>query len=112
SAFSLVVLIGIGLYVPYVAVHTTIFERLIAMTKDRGNLGYLIYLADAFGYLGTVAVMFAKNFWGGPGDFRDFFFTMCWFIAAAGSVLLLLCWLYFAADRATTRSGEPAATTV
>jgi hypothetical protein len=112
SAFSLVVLIGVGLYIPYVAVHTTIFERLIAMTRDRGNLGYLMYLADAFGYLGYVAVMFAKNFWGGPGDFRDFFFTMCWFIAAASCVLMILCWLYFAAHPATTRSAEPAATTV
>src|SRR5271165_6240451 len=50
--FSFMVLVGIGLYLPYVAIHTTIFERLIAMTRDRGNLGYLMYLADAFGYLG------------------------------------------------------------
>ena len=51
------VLHGLGLYLPYVAVHTTIFERLIAMTRDRGNIGYLMYLADAFGYLGYVVVM-------------------------------------------------------
>lgn len=48
------VMIGLGLYIPYVAVHTTIFELAIAMTRDRGNIGYLIYLADAFGYLGYV----------------------------------------------------------
>src|SRR5262249_37173962 len=60
--FSLMVLLGLGLYLPYVAVQTTLFERLIAMTRERGNIGYLMYLADAFGYLGYVAVMLARNF--------------------------------------------------
>lgn len=42
SGFPFMVLVGLGLYLPYVVVHTTIFERLIALTRDRGNLGYLI----------------------------------------------------------------------
>jgi hypothetical protein len=97
------VLIGLGLYLPYVAVHTTIFERLIAMTRDRGNIGYLMYLADAFGYLGYVAVMLVKNFAGPPGSFLDFFLGASWVIAGGGIVLLGLCWAYFAAHPATTR---------
>jgi hypothetical protein len=88
---------------PYVAVHTTIFERLIAMTRDRGNIGYLMYLADAFGYLGYVAVMLARNFAGPPGSFLDFFLTASWVIAGGGLVLLVLCWVYFAAHPATAR---------
>ena len=59
DGFAFMVLVGIGLYLPYVAIHTTIFERLIAMTRDRGNLGYLMYLADAFGYLGYPIFMTA-----------------------------------------------------
>jgi len=59
DGFQFMVLIGLGLYLPYVAVHTTIFERLIAMTGDRGNMGFLMYLADSFGYLGYVTVMLA-----------------------------------------------------
>ena len=44
---------GLGLYLPYLVVHTTIFERLIAMTRDRGNIGYLMYLRrGSVGYLG------------------------------------------------------------
>jgi len=96
SGFGFMVLLGLGLYLPYVAVHTTIFERLIAMTRDRGNLGYLMYLADAFGYLGYVGVMFAKNIWGVKEQFLDFFITLSWGIAAGAAVLLLLCGLYFA----------------
>jgi hypothetical protein len=90
------VLLGLGLYLPYVAVHTTIFERLIAMTRDRGNIGYLMYLADAFGYLGYVCVMVAKNLWPMQDNFLDFFVLTSCVVASASLVLLLLCGAYFA----------------
>jgi Family of unknown function (DUF5690) len=104
GAFALMVLIGLGIYLPYVAVHTTLFERLIAMTRDRGNIGYLLYLADAFGYLGFVAVMLARNFWSAPPSFLDFFFPLGWAVAGGTFVLLALCWLYFAVHAATRRA--------
>ena len=66
------VLVGLGLYLPYVAMHTTVFERLLSMTHQRGNLGFLMYVADAFGYLGYVAVMIAKNLWMNTGHSRQF----------------------------------------
>ncbi len=101
GAFWFMVLLGLGLYLPYVVMHTTIFERLIAMTRDRGNIGYLMYLADAFGYLGYVAVMFARNLFGGSGNFLDFFVTLSVVIAAASLVTLLIAWRYFAVHPAT-----------
>ena len=55
DGFTFMVLLGTGLYLPYVAIHTTIFERLIAMTRERGNLGFLMYVADSAGYLGYAA---------------------------------------------------------
>jgi hypothetical protein len=64
------------MYVPYVAVHTTVFERLIALTRDRGNIGYLMYLADAIGYLGYVTVMIARRLWKAEGSFLQFFNTV------------------------------------
>lgn len=73
GGFSFMVLLGLGLYIPYVAVHTTIFERLIAMTRDRGNIGYLMYLADSAGYLGYVLVMVGKMFWHPGGEILPFF---------------------------------------
>src|SRR5262245_11692219 len=42
--FEFMVLHGLGLYLPYIVMHTTLFERLLAMTRDRGNIGYLMYL--------------------------------------------------------------------
>lgn len=57
SPLGFMILFGLGMYLPYVAVHATVFERLIALTRDRGNLGFLMYLADSLGYLGVLGVM-------------------------------------------------------
>jgi hypothetical protein len=96
GGFPYMVLIGLGLYLPYVAVHTTVFERFLAMTRDRGNIGFLMYVADAIGYLGYVAVMLSKNFGGAPGEFVPFFLTSSWIVIGLSAVCLLLGWWYFA----------------
>jgi hypothetical protein len=103
DGFQFMVLIGLGLYLPYVAVHTTIFERLIAMTGEKGNIGYLMYLADSFGYLGYVAVMLARGASKSNAGFLDFFISLSWITAGIASVMLAGSWLYFAAR---TRSGH------
>jgi hypothetical protein len=61
GAFPLMVSLGLGLYLPYVAVHTTVFERLIAMTRQRGNVGFLMYVVDACGYAFLVMAMLIEG---------------------------------------------------
>ena len=78
SNFSFMTLVGLGLYLPYVAMHTTLFERLLAMTRDRGNIGFLMYVADSVGYLGYVTVMVARNFGPAAEDFFGLLKTACW----------------------------------
>ncbi len=58
---TFMVLIGLGMYVPYVAFHTTVFERLLAAFRETGTVGYLMYLADAFGYLAYLGIMIFRN---------------------------------------------------
>ncbi|MGV3724640.1 MAG: DUF5690 family protein, partial [Actinomycetota bacterium] len=106
SPFAFMVLHGLGLYLPYIAVHTTVFERLIAMTRDRGNIGYLMYLVDAFGYLGYVAVLLARNIVKPSETFLSYFVTLSWVVAVVCVVLLLPCWRYFALHPATRRKNE------
>ncbi|NML23554.1 hypothetical protein HHL16_21930 [Pseudoflavitalea sp. G-6-1-2] len=55
-------LTGLGLYMAYIPFNCIFFERLIATFKIAGNVGFLIYLADAYGYLGSVSVMLGKSF--------------------------------------------------
>jgi hypothetical protein len=107
SPFAFMVLHGVGLYLPYIAVHTTIFERLIAMTRDRGNIGYLMYLADSFGYLGYVVVLLARNLIAPTENFLSFFIALSWIIAGSCLVLLIPCWWYFASHPATRQPSVP-----
>lgn len=96
SGFPFMVLLGLGLYLPYVAMHTTIFERLIAMTRDRGNIGFLMCVADAIGYLGYVAVLLGEGLLPATSNFLQFFTTACWLIAVLSCACLALSWMYFA----------------
>ncbi len=99
--FTFMILLGIGLYLPYFAVHTILFERLIAMTRDRGNIGYLMYLADSSGYFGYVLILLARNALGKPPNFLTLFNLLSWITAASSVVLLAFGWIYFAKHPAT-----------
>lgn len=101
SPFNFMVLNGLGLYLPYIGIHTTVFERLIAMTRDRGNISYLLYLVDAYGYLGYVGVLLGRNLFNAGESFLSFFITLSWVVAGACLVLLIPCWRYFATHPAT-----------
>lgn len=54
-------LVGLGLYMGYIPFNCIFFERLIAAFKIAGNVGFLIYLVDAYGYLGSTLVMLSKE---------------------------------------------------
>jgi hypothetical protein len=58
---TLMITMGLGLYLPYVAIHTTVLERMIALTRDHGNLGFLMSVVDAVGYLGYVVVLLVRK---------------------------------------------------
>ncbi len=106
GTFPFMVWVGLGLYLPYVAVHTTIFERLIAMTRERGNLGYLMYLADAFGYLGYLAVLVFKNWGTGRVNAAGLFLTAGWAAGLASLVALTAAFIFFARRPAALRVAE------
>ena len=109
SPFWYLTIVGLGLYLPYIAVHTTIFERLIAMTRDRGNIGYLMYLADAFGYLGYVGVLMAKNLVTlkpEPAEFTALFSASCQWFGFALVGLMVPCWYVFIRHPSTQRTRD------
>jgi hypothetical protein len=96
GGFPFMVLIGLGLYIPYVIVQTTVFERLIAFTRARGNLGFLLYLADAYGYLGYVGVMLARGVLARQENMLGFFTGFSGWSALVASVCLAGAMGYFA----------------
>jgi hypothetical protein len=96
--FPFIVMLGIGMYLPYMAVHTTLFERLLAVTRDNGNIGYLMYLVDAFGYLGYVAVILCEGS-ERHGTIMPLFITIAWLTMVGGLITFLLTAAYFARNR-------------
>lgn len=61
SAFNWMLLVGLGLYTAYIPFNCIVFERLFAAFHLNGNAGFLIYLADSFGYLGSILVLLGKE---------------------------------------------------
>ena len=73
TPFAFMVACGVGLYIPYVAFHTTVFERLIAASSRPGNLAFLMYVADAIGYLGYILALMLANLFGTTGNMLPLF---------------------------------------
>lgn len=61
SAFNWMLLVGLGLYTAYIPFNCILFERMFATFKLNGNVGFFMYLADSFGYLGSILVLFGKE---------------------------------------------------
>ncbi len=57
SPLQLMIGTGTGLYIAYMPFGAMLFERMIAATRQVATAGFLIYVADASGYLGTVVLL-------------------------------------------------------
>lgn len=95
NPFVWMILMGLGLYLGYVPYNSMLFERLVAVTGEKGNAGYLIYVADAFGYLGSVLILLYKNFWFKDMSYGNFFISSGYIISVVSIILLLFSWLFF-----------------
>ena len=95
SPLLYMVLCGIGLYIPYVAFHTTVFERIVAASNLRGNLVFLMYLADSIGYLFYVVLLSAKPFLESSTDQLSLFQNILYSLAGFSILCLLLATVYF-----------------
>ncbi len=95
SPMAFMVLLGLGMYIPYVAFHTTVFERMIAAFREIGTIGYLMYLADAVGYLGYVSVMIFRNVSSGQMNFLGLLTWTSWSVAVVSTSLTVLLGIYF-----------------
>ncbi len=54
--------LGAGLYLAYTPFNALLFDRLLAASAERGNAGFFIYVADAAGYVGSVALLGVRSF--------------------------------------------------
>jgi hypothetical protein len=89
------ILIGVGLYLGYVPFNSIFFDRLIATFKYVGTVGFIMYVADSFGYLGSVSVLFVKEFTYTQLSWVDFFMSTGYAISVVGTLLITGSMIYF-----------------
>jgi MFS family permease len=94
SPFTWMVVSGFGLYICYVPFNCLFFDRFIGAFRIKANAGFLIYLADAFGYLGSVAVLLYKNFGQSSLSWIEFFMSSAYAIAGIGFLVTISSILY------------------
>ena len=81
---SWMILVGFGLYLGYITYHALLFERFIAAFKYVSNIGFLFYVADAFGYLGSVSTFLMKNFFSPNISWLNFFSSLTYSLSFLG----------------------------
>jgi ABC-type multidrug transport system fused ATPase/permease subunit len=59
--FYLMLFSGLGMSIGYVPFQIALLERFIAAFHIAGNVGFLMYISDSLGYLGSVSILFSKN---------------------------------------------------
>ena len=93
--YTWIILTGVGTYLAYIPFNSILFDRLIATFRTVGNVGFLIYVADAFGYLGSISVLVYKNFWAPELSWVQFFADISYVLAALGGIGVVVAGVYF-----------------
>lgn len=97
-------LVGLGLYMVYIPFNSVFFERFIATFKFTGNVGFLIYLADSFGYIGSIGVLFSKEIFKIQLSWINFFSNSVIVLSIVGLILTAFSAWYFTRKLTQTKA--------
>jgi len=89
------ILSGLGLYLGYAPFNAMLFDRLVAASRTAGTAGFLIYVADASGYAGSVALTLLRNVPGVTLDWLHFFIWLAYASSGICVVMMALSAYYF-----------------
>jgi len=95
SPLAWMILSGGGLYMGYVPFNAMLFDRLIAVSRTVGTAGFLIYIADAAGYVGSCALMIWRNFGLVQLDWLQVFMASAYGASTFGILLVSSSAIYF-----------------
>lgn len=95
--------VGLGLYLAYVPYGCVLFDRLIAYIGVTGTAGFMIYVTDAFGYLGSVGLMLYKNFGQPDLSWLNFFIAFSYITSVVCTVCFVFSMGYFARYKSQKR---------
>ncbi len=95
SPFYWMVLSGFGMYICYIPFNGIYFDRMIAAFDIKGNVGFLIYVVDSFGYLGSVLILLYKNFGSAKTSWLNFYIHLNYIIVAIVLITSIIAFLSF-----------------
>jgi len=95
STFAWMTLVGLGLYMTYIPYNSILFDRMLASFRYAANVGFLIYLADAFGYLASVGVLLSKTIFRIQLNWLNFYTGLVLFTSITGVVCIICSMIYF-----------------
>jgi hypothetical protein len=104
SPLAWMILSGAGLYMAYVPFNAMLFDRLIAVSGTVGTAGFLIYIADASGYLGSCALLVWRNFGLVQLNWLQVFTAAAYATSILGSALVILSGAFFYAKQRQARA--------
>ena len=81
--------LGLGVYMAYAMCNSLYFERMIATFKKSGTVGFLITFADYYAYMGSILVLFYKNFFQKSINYLDFFIILSYCISIIYVILVV-----------------------
>jgi hypothetical protein len=87
--------VGLGLYMGYVPYNAIFFERMIASFHYKSNVGFIMYIADSMGYLGSVSVLLIKELGRPSISWGTFFQEGVMTVAMVGAICGSLSLVYF-----------------
>lgn len=88
-------LLNAGLYMSYIPFNCILFDRLVASSGSIANAGFLIYVADAFGYIGTILILLFKSFIQPQLEWIEFVSAGSYSFGLLGMLLMALSLVYF-----------------
>ncbi|WP_300691881.1 DUF5690 family protein [Chryseobacterium sp.] len=95
SPFLWMTISGFGMYICYIPFNGIYFDRMIAAFEIRGNVGFLIYIVDSFGYMGSVLILLYKNFGSAQTSWLQFYIDLNYIITVTVFVLSVIAFLAF-----------------
>lgn len=101
---SWMILSGAGLYMAYTPFNAMLFDRMIAVSGRVGTAGFLIYVADASGYLGSCALLVWRNFGLMRLNWLQVFTASAYVTSLLGTLLVGLSAAFFLRKATTVKS--------
>lgn len=95
SPFLWMTISGFGMYICYIPFNGIYFDRMIAAFDIKGNVGFLIYIVDSFGYLGSVLILLYKNFGSAQTSWLNFYISLNYIITISVLILSITAFLAF-----------------